>query len=168
MQCGMLLLLQASLDDVIMASKAEDHGAALENVLQPLQKSSLVHNIEKCQFGLSEVEFLGHRVSADGIRPLNDHVATVASFLQPQDQQGLQGFLSTVNFYRRFLPGTAPVLKPLTDALQGPGGKKKQLQWSEDMAAAFKQIKQLLCTATSLVHLDLAAGINLAVDASDT
>jgi RNase H-like domain found in reverse transcriptase/Reverse transcriptase (RNA-dependent DNA polymerase)/Integrase zinc binding domain/Integrase core domain len=156
------------LDDVIVASTADGHGAALESVLQRLQESGLVLNIEKCQFGLAEVEFLGHRVSADGIRPLNSHVAAVASFPQPQDRQGLQRFLGTVNFYRRFLPGAAAVLKPLTDALQGPGGKKKQLQWSEEMAAAFKRIKQLLCTATSLAHPDPAAGISLAVDASDT
>jgi Reverse transcriptase (RNA-dependent DNA polymerase) len=74
------------LDDVIVASKAEDHGAALEGVLQRLQESGLVLNIEKCQFGMKEVEFLGHRVSADGIRPLNSHVAAVASFPQPQDR----------------------------------------------------------------------------------
>jgi RNase H-like domain found in reverse transcriptase len=66
------------------------------------------------------------------------------------------------------LPAAAAVLKPLTDALQGPGGKKKQLQWSEDMVAAFRRIKQLLCAATSLAHPDPVAGISLAVDASDT
>jgi Reverse transcriptase (RNA-dependent DNA polymerase) len=79
------------LDNVIMASKAEDHGAALESVLQCLQKSGLVLNIEKCQFGLTEVEFLGHKVSADGIRPMNNHVAAVASFPQPQDRRDYSG-----------------------------------------------------------------------------
>jgi hypothetical protein len=73
-----------------------------------------------------------------------------------------------VNFYRRFLPGAAAVLRPLTDALQGPGGKKKLLQWSPEMEAAFRKAKKLLAAATSLAHPDPAAAISLTVDASDT
>jgi Reverse transcriptase (RNA-dependent DNA polymerase) len=62
------------LDDVIVASMPDGHAAALESVLQGLKDSGLVLNLEKCQFGLSEVNFLGHKVTADGIQPLTDHV----------------------------------------------------------------------------------------------
>jgi putative transposase len=45
----------------------------------------------------------------------------------PQDIKQLQRFLGMVNFYRRFLPGCAQVLQPLTDLLRG--GTKK-LEWT--------------------------------------
>jgi cytoskeleton-associated protein 5 len=58
-------------------------------------------------------------------------------------------------------------MKPLTDVLRGPGGKKKLLTWSEEMLAAFQLIKDELCAATQLAHPDPQAEISLAVDASD-
>jgi hypothetical protein len=106
-----------------------------------------VLNLEKCVFGQEEIDFLGHRISAKGVQPLHDHVAAVRDFPPPTDKMQLQRFLGMVNFYRRFLPAAAGVLKPLTDALQGPGGKSRKLEWSADMDAAFNKVKQLLCDA---------------------
>jgi Reverse transcriptase (RNA-dependent DNA polymerase)/RNase H-like domain found in reverse transcriptase len=156
------------LDDVIVASTPEDHAAALGSVLQWLKDSGLVLNLEKCQFGLSEVNFLGHKVTADGIQPLTDHVEAVQVFPRPSDKKGLQRFLGTVNFYCRFLPGAAAVLWPFTEALKGPGGKKRPLQWTAEMETSFSRIKELLCSATTLAHPEPAAAISLSVDASDT
>jgi Reverse transcriptase (RNA-dependent DNA polymerase)/RNase H-like domain found in reverse transcriptase len=156
------------LDDVIVASTPENHAAALESVLQRLKDSGLVLNLEKCQFGMSEVNFLGHKVTVNGIQPLTDHVEAVRVFPRPSDKQGLQRFLGTVNFYRRFLPGAAAVLRPLTEASKGPGGKKQPLQWTEEMETGFCRIKELLCSATTLAHPELAAAISFSVDASDT
>jgi RNase H-like domain found in reverse transcriptase len=95
-------------------------------------------------------------------------VAAIRDFQPPADKQQLQRFLGMVNFYRRFLPGAAGVLQPLTDALQGPGGKNRKLTWTSAMNAAFCKIKQLLCKATCLAHPDPAAAISLAVDASNS
>jgi transposase InsO family protein len=158
----------AYLDDVIIASSPADHEAAVQLVLERLRHHGLVLNLDKCVFSQPEVEFLGHQVSARGVELLEDHVATIRDFQPPADKQQLQRFLGMVNFYRRFLPGAAGVLKPLTDALQGPGGKNRKLNWTAAMDAAFCKIKQLLCEATCLAHTDPAAAISLAVDASNT
>jgi Reverse transcriptase (RNA-dependent DNA polymerase) len=80
------------LDDVIITSSPEEHEATIQLVLE--------------------------RVSARGVEPLEDHVAAIRDFKPPADRQQLQRFLGMVNFYRRFLPGAAGVLQPLTDALQ--------------------------------------------------
>jgi hypothetical protein len=52
------------------------------------------------------------------------------------------------------------MLKPLTNALKGPGGKRKPITWTAEMTSR-------LCSATHLAHPDPAAEISLAVDASD-
>jgi len=83
----------------------------------------------------------------------------------PLDTTQLQRFLGMIKFYRRFIPGTAKILLPLTEALKG--GHKKQLAWGPQEEAAFQATKQALCSATSLVHLDPQAAISLAADASD-
>jgi hypothetical protein len=111
----------AYLDDLIVASTPEQHAAALTAVLERLKEAGLVLNLDKFVFGRPAVDFLGHRITAEGAAPLADHVAAVKDFPLPADKQGLQRFLGQVNFYRRFLPGAAGVLKQLTDALQGSG-----------------------------------------------
>jgi hypothetical protein len=70
-----------------------------------------------------------------------------------------------VNFYRRFTPGIAAVLEPLTAALKGG---KKTLEWSPALDNAFQHSKQVLTAAVPLAHPAPNAAIALATDASDT
>jgi Reverse transcriptase (RNA-dependent DNA polymerase) len=60
----------AYLDDVLIASTPEGHVSAVRAVLEKLKESGLVLNLEKCEFGKSEVNFLGHKISAAGVEPL--------------------------------------------------------------------------------------------------
>jgi hypothetical protein len=54
------------------------------------------------------------------------------------------------NFYRRFIPAAAQVLKPLTDAVKG--GQANSVDWTPDMATSFQQVKERLCSAVELAH----------------
>jgi cleavage and polyadenylation specificity factor subunit 1 len=130
-----------------------------------LRDGGLLLNMDKCQFGAASLEFLGHTVSAGGLQPLSSHVQAIMEVPRPLDTTQLQRFLGMINFYRRFIPGTAKILLPLTEALKG--GHKKQLTWGPQEDAAFQAAKQALCSAASLVHPDPQAAISLAVDASD-
>jgi len=157
------------MDDILLASPDHStHKEDLRMLLAALREYGLVLNIEKCSFAQSAVDFLGHRITAEGATPLESHVAAVQDFPQPATVQGLQGFLGMVNFYRRFLPGLARTLLPLTDALKGGVKGASIVSWTADMVAAFIAAKAALCAATTLVHPDPAADISIMVDASAT
>ena len=157
----------AYLDDIIVASRSEaEHLVHLRLLFERLQQFGLVINGEKCVFGQSSVDFLGHRVSSRGALPLSTHVSAILEFPRPQTVKQLQGFLGTVNFYRRFLPGAAKFLKPLTDSLRGSPRPQDRLEWSEQMQSAMQAAKQAISQATHLVHPSPAAEISLMVDAS--
>jgi hypothetical protein len=144
------------LDDVIVGSATvEDHLRHLRLVFERLQQYGLVLNMDKCLFGVQEVEFLGHTITAAGAAPMVKHVQVIQEFPRPSDSKQLQRFLGLVNFYRRFIPGAAGILKPLSDALQGP--KKTALVWSAAMLAAFEKAKAAVCDAAQLDHPDPAA-----------
>jgi hypothetical protein len=70
-----------------------------------------------------------------------------------------------VNFYRRFLPNCAQVLKPLTDLLKGGA---KTLEWTTCAQEAFQHAKRLLEAVVPLQHPAPDAELSLATDASDT
>ena len=67
---GMDLVL-IYLDDILIASIYEaTHLRYVRSVLSRLQEFGLVVNLSKCQFGLKDEEFLGHKISATGAEPL--------------------------------------------------------------------------------------------------
>jgi hypothetical protein len=94
------------------------------------------------------------------------HVTRPADFGIPgaADVKSLQKFLGMLNFYHRFLPGIAKVLKPLTDATSGTG----QLSWTPAMQLAFDTAKSLLASAVPLHHQHPSAKLSSATNASDT
>ena len=155
------------LDDVLVASETpEQHVLHLKQTLERLQLHGLVLNGEKCVLGAVEVEYLGHVVSASGIRPLPGNVQAIQDYPRPGTVHHLQSFLGMANFYRRFVPKAAQILKPLTDALRG--GKRTRLDWTQEMDAAFQGVKRRLVEAVELAHPDQLAPLLLAVDASNT
>jgi hypothetical protein len=81
------------LDDLLVASRSEaDHCCHLQQVLLLLQQNGLVINREKCVFGVTSLEFLGHQVQAGGVSPLQDRVAAIKRFSRPACVMELQPF----------------------------------------------------------------------------
>ena len=152
------------LDDVLVASPtAEQHKSDLRQLFSALRQFGLVLNVNKCVFGVQELEFLGHKVSQRGIRPLPEKVEAVQQLERPRSVKALQRFLGMVNFYRRFLPKAAAVMRPLTDAL---AGAPKQLVWTQEMTSSFQLTKKLLAQATLLSHPSPEAELRVNTDAS--
>jgi cleavage and polyadenylation specificity factor subunit 1 len=155
------------LDDVLIASPDEEtHWEHLQEVFKRLKEAGLVLNSGKCVFAVPVVDFLGHRVTAAGISPLQNRVQAVKEFPPPKTVKQMLSFLGMINFYRRFLPRAAQILKPLTDSLRG--GQAAAVEWTPAMREAFEAAKQMLCQAACLAHPDMAAQLSLAVDASDS
>jgi Reverse transcriptase (RNA-dependent DNA polymerase) len=108
------------LDDIIVASvDTAAHTEHLCQLFDRLQESGLVINAEKCVFRVKTVDFLGHHVSEKGIQPLSSHTAAILRHPLPATVKQLQALLGLVNFYPRFIPAVAKLLRPLTDYLKG-------------------------------------------------
>lgn len=72
------------IDDILIASSSpEEHVAHLREVFSRLRKFHLRLNVDKCVFGVPELEFLGHTVDGRGIRPTADKVAAIVQFPRP-------------------------------------------------------------------------------------
>ena len=157
------------IDDVLVASKSrKEHVLHLQEVLSRLKKAGLVLNVAKCTFAQSSVEFLGHSVSAHGIRPLADKVRALRSHSRPSTIKELQQFLGMLNFYRKFIPAAAQLLAPLTEVLKGSPAGSRRLMWTAVMVAAFDKAKSVLSDSAELAHPAANAELVLVTDASAT
>ena len=157
------------LDDILIASRDRtEHRQHLHEVFSLLRQHGLVVNIDKCELGVSELDFLGHHVSSAGIQPMQIRVKAIRDFPAPRDKAGLQRFLGMLNYYHRFVPHLAEVLIPLHEAVAFKGKTKNEMgPWSERCQTAFDQAKQQLADAALLHHPDEKALLRLTVDASD-
>lgn len=159
------------LDDILCFSKdAAEHKEHLRVIFQRLSAYGLKLNVSKCVFGVTELEFLGHLISPEGVRPLQSKVQAVLDFKLPSTIGNLRKFLGLINFYRRFLPHAADDQAFLSEFLKGSSGKrnsKKQIAWTPIATEAFKKCKEALANATLLAHPSPTAPLALHVDASD-
>lgn len=137
----------AYLDDLLVFSKTrEEHLTHLRIVLSKLREHKLYCNVKKCQFLAQSVQFLGHVVSADGIKPSPAKTDAVTKWQSPTTVHELQSFLGLVNYFRKFIQGYSVLTRPLTDLLR----KDVPFVWSQACENAFQLLKHKLTTAPCL------------------
>ena len=86
-------------DDILLYSRSEsEHITHIENILNTLAKHKVRINLEKCEFLKSEVNFLGHRVNEQGLRPLQKNIDDVVSFRIPTNVEEIRCFLGMAGF----------------------------------------------------------------------
>ena len=155
----------AYIDDILVASTSpQEHQQHLRLLFKRFHQYGIVINPAKCEFGQSELTFLGHLVTKHGISPLPDRVKVIQEFPIPSSQTKLREFLGIVNFYHRFLPRCATILHPLNDLLKA---KHEKFTWPSHATTAFNQAKHLLAEATLLNHPTPDAPTCIMTDASD-
>ena len=155
--------------DIFVASRNRwEHLIHLQEVFRRLQQAGLILNLAKCTFGQISVDFLGHQVSSSGIRPLANKVEALHHHPRPATVKELQQFLGLLNFYRRFIPGAAKTLAPLTEELKGSPSGSTKLQWTAAMIVAFDTAKTSLCSSALLSHPSSAAELVVVTDASSS
>ena len=87
-----------------MSVDHKTHKKHLQILFTRLAEYGIIIGPEKCQFGTTEISFLGHHVCSEGISPLPSAVEAIVNFARPKKQRALRRYLGMVNYYHRFLP----------------------------------------------------------------
>ena len=165
------------LDDIIISGKTdEDHLENLEAVLSRLESNGLRLKKEKCELMKDSVDYLGHRLDKNGLRPLQDKLDAIRRAERPVNQSQLQAYLGLLGYYRKFIPNLSQEIAPLTEMLKaefrstssGKGSRKPdpKFNWGKKQEQAFQKSKRLLQSDSILTHYDPAKPILLQTDAS--
>ena len=113
----------------------------------------------KCTFLKTSVQYLGHRIDAEG---LHDKVRAITEAPVPKNVQELRSSLGLLNYYGHFIPNLASLLHPLNELLRPDTPWK----WTKERDNAFKAAKTKIVAPNVLVHYDPNLPICLAGDAS--
>ena len=151
------------LDDVlVVGSTLEEHNQKLATVFQRIRDAGLRLKPKKCRFAQEEVEYLGHVVSADGVRTDPRKVDAVRNFPTPVDVKTLRSFVGLASYYRRFVPGFSKIAGPLHALTK----KDAPFVWSEACEVSFTKLKDQLTTAPVLAFPNFREPFILETDAS--
>lgn len=112
----------------------------LRELFEALAKAGLTLKPEKCKFGVDQVDFLGFRISAEGVKPGLNKVQAIEKFDTPEDLHEVRRFLGLSGFFRRFVPGYASIAVPL-QKLTKQGVK---FYWSSEHEKSFSELKDRL------------------------
>ncbi|KAL7834748.1 hypothetical protein SRHO_G00289950 [Serrasalmus rhombeus] len=106
------------LDDILVSGPdKQTHLKTLNAVLSRLEEYGLHLKQEKCLFFQESVEYLGHIIDAAGLHKSPEKVCAIIDAPAPGDVSQLRSFLGMLNYYGRFIPDLATVLKPLNELL---------------------------------------------------
>ena len=151
------------IDDIIVFSKtAEEHLERLRLVFERFRTANLKVNPAKCDFFRTNVQFLGHIVSKDGLQADPSKVEAVQNFPTPKSQTDVKSFLGLASYYRRFVPNFAGIARPLHQASEG----SSNFHWPTAAQDAFDTLKQKLTTTPILAFPNLQKPFILYTDAS--
>ena len=106
------------LDDIVVFSDTEkEHIKRLAAVFEWFREHGLKLKPSKCHFFRKEINYLGHHVSTEGMKPGIDNVEGIAEMAPPKTVTEIRRFLGTTGFYRRFIKGYAKIAQHLNDYL---------------------------------------------------
>ncbi len=153
------------IDDILIySSSVEEHAEHLRKVFQRLKENKLYAKLEKCDFGVTEVDFLGHRITQEGL-VMDDHkVKAILDWEPPKSVPALRSFLGLASYYRKFIKNFAKVGAPLTNLL-----KKSTVSydWDEACNETFETLKGILMKAPVLKLPDFDKDFEIHSDAFD-
>ncbi len=153
------------IDDILIYNGSlEEHAEHLRKVFQRLRENKLYAKLEKCEFGVTEVDFLGHRITQEGLK-MDDHkVKVIVDWEPPKSVLALRSFLGLASYYRKFIKNFAKIVAPLTNLL-----KKSAVtyEWEGACDEAFETLKGILVKAPVLKLPDFDKDFEIYFDAFD-
>ncbi len=119
---------------------------------------------EKCKFGVSKVDFFGHRITQEGLK-MDDHkVKTILDWEPPRSVLALRSFLGLASYYRKFIKNFVKIATPLTYLLKK---SSRTYEWDETCNESFETLKGILVKAPMLKLLNFDKDFEIHSDASN-
>ncbi len=151
------------IDDILIFSKSfEEHIEHLRSLISAIIREGFRLKLVKCNFARQSIEYLGHEIGPDYVKPLNDNLAAINKFPQPKTRRNVRQFLGKINFYLKFIPNASSLLEPFHRLLR----KNVPFQWTSECQRVFDSVKNLLTSAPILAIFDSAKPITIYTDAS--
>lgn len=154
----------AYLDDIVVFGRTiQEHNQNLVTLFDRLRATGLKLQPDKCEFLRPELEYLGHLITAEGVKPNPNKINAVQDFKIPSNQKQVKSFLGLSGYYRKFIMNFSTIAKPLIELTK----TDQPFNWTDKCDESFKKLKKLLCSSPVLRYPDYDKEFTLTTDASN-
>ncbi len=150
-------------DLIIFSDSVESHLDHLSQVFDRLKQAKFTLKPVKCEFFKTEVTYLGHVLTLDGIKPKPENTDRIKAMQPPTNVKQLRRFLGMANFYRKFVVNYSQIISPLTKLLR----HDSEWHFSDACRKAFQILKDKLVSPPLLAYPNPELPYILTTDASD-
>ncbi|XP_032218641.2 uncharacterized protein K02A2.6-like [Nematostella vectensis] len=145
------------------AEAIADHDAKLRALLQRCREKGVKLNREKLKLRCSEVDFMVHVISSDGLKPDPAKLQGIKEMPPPTCKQNVKRLLGMVNYLQRFAPNLSEVTTPLRDLPK----EDNSFQWDSVQERSFEEVKKRISETPVLKFFDPTDSVELQCDAYD-
>ncbi|KAI2666787.1 Retrovirus-related Pol polyprotein from transposon 17.6 [Labeo rohita] len=150
-------------DDILVwGEDMEQHDKRLRKLLDRIRDINLKLNKTKCKIRMTEVSYVGHILTAEGLKPDNGKVRAIQNMPEPQDKAALMRFLGLLQYLSKFILNMSDLSAPLRILLEGDVA----WHWESEQQKSFERLKSLVSNTPVLKYFDVNKEIMLSVDAS--
>ena len=113
--------VETDIDDIIVWGRTlQQHDKRLKATLERARECNLKFKLEKCHFRCTSVVYIGHKPTAEGIKPDPQKIDVIVNMPEPHDKKGVQRLLGMVNYVyvSKFLPNVSEIISPLRELLK--------------------------------------------------
>ena len=151
-------------DTLIISSTFDEHVKALDYVLKQCQHYGLTLSPNKTNICAESLEFLGHHIDKNGIKPTEKHKNALLNFPLPKSRNELKRFCGMANFNSKFIKNASVTLSPLHKLCSN----RIPFIWTDEHTEAFDSIKRDMLSTNGLKHFNPDLPLYLSSDASQT
>eukprot|EP00253_Pinus_taeda_P036188 PITA_36188 len=138
----------------------EEHLQHIETVLCILEEQQFYAKLSKCEFGLTEMFYLGHIIGVDRVRVHKETIRAIRDWLEPRNMTEHRGFIGICTYYQKFNKSFSQLDAPLTVLT-----RKGAFSWSDTKQQAFDRFKEVMSSCPVLALSDFTQPFVLECDA---
>ncbi|GBN85985.1 Retrovirus-related Pol polyprotein from transposon 297 [Araneus ventricosus] len=131
---------------IILERTFQEHLNNIRKVFQRLQKANLKLSLKKCRFFRKKVSYLGHIISADGVKTDPEKTKSVVDWPRPETVRNLRSLLGHCSYYRRFAMNFSATARPLHKLTEA----RSNFNWTEECEKTFNSLKYTLISSLIL------------------
>ena len=121
-------------DNLIVTKRTKDeHLDKVREILKTLDDAEVQLKARKCVFAKNEIEWLGFKLTENGILPINTKVQGITDKFRASNLKELRTFLGAVNPFNKVIPDLAVICSPFRSILQ----KDATWRWNDEHEKAF-------------------------------
>jgi hypothetical protein len=101
-------------DDLLIYSRMwEEHMKHVDDILTIIKEQFLFSKDKNCEFGLTNILYLGHMIGVEGVKVHQEKIHTILDWPTPRSLTYLRGFFGICSYYKCFVKVFSQLFVPL-------------------------------------------------------